>query len=87
MSYTPEEYTPTAEEIDDVLSFYNEWLDRAYEDHGDKDIAIDLATEKVQNDVTNGKIFLWVANNDAALIYDVDGTIADGDTIDDTIKE
>jgi hypothetical protein len=88
MSYAPEEYTPTPDEIDEVLSVYNDWLDRAYEDHGNKDIAIDLATARAQADTSTGKVFSWVASNDAALIYDVDGTISDDDdTKDATIKE
>jgi pyridoxine/pyridoxamine 5'-phosphate oxidase len=81
MSYTPEEYTPTDNEIDEVLSLYHDWLDKAYDHHGDKEIAIDLATEKMQNDQEAGKVFSWVATNDAALIYDVDETISDDDII------
>lgn len=81
MSYIPEEYTPTTDEIDEVLSLYNDWLDKAYDHHGDKGMAIDLATEQVQNDYSAGKVFSWVANNDASLIYDVDETITDDDTI------
>ena len=48
MSYIPEEYTPTTDEIDEVLSLYGDWLDQAFNHHGDKDLAIDLATQHVQ---------------------------------------
>lgn len=72
MSYIPEEYTPTNDEIDEVMSLYNEWLDQAYSYHGNKGIAIDLVTERIQRDNVAGVVFSWVATNDATLIYDVD---------------
>ena len=75
MSYIPDEYTPTSDEIDEVLSLYNEWLDDAYAHHGDKTIAIDAATDLIRTHETSGKVFTWVATNDAALIYDVDDTL------------
>jgi hypothetical protein len=84
MSYTPEDYTPANDEIDEVLSLYRDWLDKAYDHHGNKEVAIDLATEHVQNDHEAGRIFSWLADNDASLIYDVDGTISDDD---DTITK
>jgi pyridoxine/pyridoxamine 5'-phosphate oxidase len=77
MSYIPDEYTPSTDEIDEVLSLYNDWLEKAHDHHGDKELAIDLATKQVQNDEEAGRVFSWIANNDAALIYDVDGTIND----------
>lgn len=79
MSYIPDEYTPSNDEIDEVLSLYNNWLDEAYSHHGDKTKAIDLATEAVQNHHEAGRVFSWVASNDSALIYDVDSTISDSD--------
>lgn len=81
MSYVPDEYTPSNDEIDEVLSLYNNWLDEAYSHHGDKVTAIDLATEAVQNHQDAGKVFSWVASNDSSLIYDVDSTISDSSDI------
>lgn len=77
MSYIPEEYTPTEEEIDDVMSIYNKWLDKAYDHHGEKETAIELATNCLQNDWEIGRVFSWIAENDASRIYDVDGTLND----------
>lgn len=81
MSYIPDEYTPSNDEIDEVLSLYNDWLGEAYSHHGDKVVAIDLATEAVQKHQDAGKVFSWVASNDSSLIYDVDSTISDSDDI------
>lgn len=77
MSNVPDEYTPTQDEIDEVLSLYNNWLEQEYRNHGSKQIAIGAATERAQDHAETGNIFHWVANNDAALIYDVDETLKD----------
>lgn len=82
MSNIPDEYTPSETEIDEVMSLYNNWLEQEYLNHGDRDIAIGVATERAQDDLQVGTVFHWVANNDAALIYDVDETLKD-----DMIKE
>lgn len=77
MSYIPEEYTPQPNEIEEVMSLYHAWLNDAYCHHGDKDTALDLVTDRIQRDYTAGRVFRWVADNDASLIYDVDETITD----------
>lgn len=77
MSYIPEEYTPKPDEIDEVLGLYNEWLEEAYNHHGDKEKALNVVTQKIQIDQEAGRVFRWMADNDASLIYDVDESLKD----------
>jgi hypothetical protein len=67
-------YIPSENEIDEVLTQYDSWLQEEYETHGDPVIAIDRATERVTSSSSH-KVFFWVAENDNARIYDVDDTI------------
>lgn len=69
--------SPDQNEIDEVLSFYKSWLDEEYKNHGDRGIAIGVATERAQDDSYTGHTFSWLANNDASLIYDVDESLKD----------
>ncbi len=71
----PEEYTPTEEEIAEVLEQYQEWLHDVYSEFQDKDEAIDKATDLALNHTSSGKVFFWISQNDSALIYDKDDTI------------
>jgi len=69
-----ENIIPSEDEITDVLDQYDAWLQEEYEKHGNRDHAIDAATEKVAQSPSS-KIFFWVADNDNSRIYDVDDTL------------
>lgn len=75
MSYETDNYVPTDAEIEEALTIYNEWLGEAYSTHNDKDLAIAAATEQIRTHSGAHKTFFWIAENNAALIYDVDATI------------
>lgn len=69
-----QEELPTEEEITEVLAQYEAFLRTEYERSGDRDVAIDEATEQVTTSVA-GKTFFWIADNNNSLIYDVDDII------------
>jgi hypothetical protein len=67
-------YIPSEDEVAEMLDLYNNWLQEEYDRYGDKDKAIDEATERAtQSEVQH--TFMWIVDNDYARIYDVDDTI------------
>jgi hypothetical protein len=69
-------YIPSEDEVNEVLDLYDEWLQEEYAKHGDKDKAIDEATERVTRS-ENQRAFYWVVDHDNARIYDVDDSIVE----------
>tara|TARA_B100001146_G_scaffold216043_1_gene219031 strand:- start:255 stop:491 length:237 start_codon:yes stop_codon:yes gene_type:complete len=65
---------PSEQEISAALDQYHAWLADHYEQAGELDEAITLATEKALtlHPHSTGKVFFWLTQNDPALIYDVD---------------